>query len=220
MTRMNRAFISGENMNGQLDRLVSGELDEQDRGPVIAWLEEDPRRWRLCGLLFLESQTWSQATCGVAVRKPNEGNAGDVHPGRSRRQASEPTATDFCMSQSSRPACCCRSCLVLAARDLRQREQLPDAGDQIATDRLGNPSHSGITPVLAELPVESSSARFAAIHHSITRRAKVGNLAEYRGRYGSGLRSPTVGAAGIPGPPRTPLRVRAVARRPAGRRSH
>ncbi len=58
---MNRAFMSGEYMNGQLDRLVSGELDEQDRGPVLAWLEEDPRRWRLCGLLFLESQTWSQA---------------------------------------------------------------------------------------------------------------------------------------------------------------
>ncbi len=39
---------------------------------------------------------------------------------------------------------------------MRQHDQLPDAGDQIATDRLGNPSHSDITPVMAELPVESS----------------------------------------------------------------
>jgi hypothetical protein len=48
-------------MATQLERLVVGELDEAARQPVIAWLDEEPRRWRLCGLLFLEAQTWTEA---------------------------------------------------------------------------------------------------------------------------------------------------------------
>jgi hypothetical protein len=48
-------------MAAELERLVSGELDEQARAPLIAWLDAEPRRWRLCGLLFMESQTWSDA---------------------------------------------------------------------------------------------------------------------------------------------------------------
>jgi hypothetical protein len=48
-------------MGDLIDRLVSGELDETARGRVIAWLEAEPARWRLCGLAFLESQMWSHA---------------------------------------------------------------------------------------------------------------------------------------------------------------
>jgi hypothetical protein len=48
-------------MPAQIERLVAGELSEPARGPVIAWLDEQPSRWRMCGLLFLEAQTWSQA---------------------------------------------------------------------------------------------------------------------------------------------------------------
>jgi hypothetical protein len=48
-------------MAAQLERLVCGELDEPARAPLIAWLDAEPSRWRLCGLLFLEAQTWSQA---------------------------------------------------------------------------------------------------------------------------------------------------------------
>src|SRR5258707_481533 len=46
---------------GLLDRLVCGELDELPRGRLLEWLDEDPLRWRACGLAFLEAQTWSQA---------------------------------------------------------------------------------------------------------------------------------------------------------------
>jgi hypothetical protein len=49
------------NMANELERLVCGELDEAARRPLIAWLDEEPRRWRLCGLLFLEAQTWTEA---------------------------------------------------------------------------------------------------------------------------------------------------------------
>jgi hypothetical protein len=151
---MNRAFVSGENMNGQIDRLVSGDLDEQDRGPVIAWLEEDPRRWRLCGLLFLESQTWSQALaewpCGNLTKEmPVTRRAVVADKSQKRRRQILNVAILAASVLLS-------FCLGFATRNTSQRDQLSDAGDQIATDRLGSPSHSGINPVFAELPVESS----------------------------------------------------------------
>ncbi len=47
-------------MHGLLEQLVASELDEADRARVIDWLDADPGRWRLCGLAFLEAQTWSE----------------------------------------------------------------------------------------------------------------------------------------------------------------
>jgi hypothetical protein len=47
-------------MHGLLERLVASELDEADRARVLAWLDADAGRWRLCGLAFLEAQTWSE----------------------------------------------------------------------------------------------------------------------------------------------------------------
>ncbi len=51
-------------MIGLVDRLVCGELDETARRHLLAWLEADPIRWRLCGVAFLEAQTWSAAIGG------------------------------------------------------------------------------------------------------------------------------------------------------------
>jgi hypothetical protein len=48
-------------MTDRLERLACGELDQAARQPLIDWLERDPRRWRLCGLAFLEAQSWSTA---------------------------------------------------------------------------------------------------------------------------------------------------------------
>lgn len=55
-------------IEGQLDRLVCDELDEAGRARLLAWLDEDPRRWRSCGLAFLEAQTWSRALSGSGLR--------------------------------------------------------------------------------------------------------------------------------------------------------
>src|SRR5262245_35380428 len=55
------ANVENANFPSLLDRLVCGELDETARGRVLAWLEQDPSRWRVCALAFLEAQTWSQA---------------------------------------------------------------------------------------------------------------------------------------------------------------
>ena len=46
----------------QIDRLVSGDLPEPDRRSLLAWLDEEPTRWRGCALAFLEAQVWEQAT--------------------------------------------------------------------------------------------------------------------------------------------------------------
>lgn len=48
-------------MQAQIDRLVMGELPEPERRNLLAWLDEDGRRWRMCALAFLECQTWEAA---------------------------------------------------------------------------------------------------------------------------------------------------------------
>lgn len=48
-------------MPGQVDRLVCGELDETSRQQLLAWLEAEPARWRMCGVAFLEAQAWARA---------------------------------------------------------------------------------------------------------------------------------------------------------------
>src|SRR5262245_14442224 len=59
--------VADDNFPSLLDRLVCGELDEMARGHVLDWLEQDPARWRVCGLAFLEAQTWSQALGDACV---------------------------------------------------------------------------------------------------------------------------------------------------------
>ena len=69
-----------DGVTARIDRLVSGDLPEADRRSLIAWLDEEPARWRVCALAFLEAQVWEQATtqaagdvqCG-AVTAPGSG---------------------------------------------------------------------------------------------------------------------------------------------------
>src|SRR5262245_12171391 len=72
-------------MQAQIDRLVSGELSDSERRSVLAWLDEDVRRWRPCAIAFLEAQTWEAAAsslsaCGVttAERSASEGKPAPV----------------------------------------------------------------------------------------------------------------------------------------------
>src|SRR5260370_29754437 len=64
---------SERELPGLLDRLVCGELDELPRGRLLEWLDEDPLRWRACGLAFLEAQTWSQALGQWPLRELGSG---------------------------------------------------------------------------------------------------------------------------------------------------
>ena len=58
-------------MTAMLEQLACGELDDAKRSAVLSWLEKDPRRWRICGLAFLEAQSWSEAM-GDWPTAPNE----------------------------------------------------------------------------------------------------------------------------------------------------
>jgi hypothetical protein len=49
-----------------LDRLVDGELEEQERRECLARLEADPAGWRRCALAFLEAQAWRSAIGDLA----------------------------------------------------------------------------------------------------------------------------------------------------------
>jgi hypothetical protein len=58
---MNANSTADRALLAQLDRLVAGELPENDRRSLLAWLDEDAARWRSCALAFLEAQTWEAA---------------------------------------------------------------------------------------------------------------------------------------------------------------
>lgn len=44
----------------RFDRLVDGQLSEQQRHDLLAGLDDEPDGWRRCALAFLESQCWKQ----------------------------------------------------------------------------------------------------------------------------------------------------------------
>jgi len=49
-------------VQARIDGLVADELPEEERHNLLVWLDQDPSRWRLCALAFLEAQTWEAAT--------------------------------------------------------------------------------------------------------------------------------------------------------------
>ena len=44
----------------RFDRLVDGELDEHERGELLAGLDKEPSGWRRCALVSLEAQCWKE----------------------------------------------------------------------------------------------------------------------------------------------------------------
>ncbi|MCI0360186.1 MAG: hypothetical protein L0211_17045 [Planctomycetaceae bacterium] len=79
---MTSPLFGADVVSAQIDRLVSGDLPESDRRSLLAWLDEEPSRWRTCALAFLEAQTWEQA-----VAWPEETREGEA-PAEPRVQGS------------------------------------------------------------------------------------------------------------------------------------
>jgi hypothetical protein len=50
-----------------LDRLVDGELRDEERRPLLQRLEVEPDGWRRCALLFLEAQAWRESLCPMTA---------------------------------------------------------------------------------------------------------------------------------------------------------
>jgi hypothetical protein len=58
--------------NIPFDRLVDGELSEEERRDLLAGLDNEPGGWRRCALAFLEAQCWKQTFCGWAGKAEQE----------------------------------------------------------------------------------------------------------------------------------------------------
>jgi hypothetical protein len=58
---MNTNFNDTPLDDSRFDRLVDGELDEQQRRELLSGLDDVPGGWRRCALAFLESQCWKQS---------------------------------------------------------------------------------------------------------------------------------------------------------------
>jgi hypothetical protein len=70
-------------LTAQIDRLVAGELAEHDRRSLLAWLDEEPTRWRACALAFLEAQAWEEAAEDSGFRGQETGDRGQETLGNS-----------------------------------------------------------------------------------------------------------------------------------------
>lgn len=64
-------------MNTRFDKLVDGELNEEDRRRLLAGLDNEPDGWRRCALAFLESQCWKQAF-GESADVPSQKQAKQI----------------------------------------------------------------------------------------------------------------------------------------------
>ncbi len=84
---MNPQELGAGAMAAQLDRLAAGDLPESDRRSLLAWLDEEPTRWRACALAFLEAQVWEQAVSHENELTP--GTVGNALRGVPRVQGSE-----------------------------------------------------------------------------------------------------------------------------------
>jgi hypothetical protein len=98
----------------QIDRLVSGDLPEAERRNLLAWLDEDPVRWRRCAMAFLEVQVWQQAAeegSGFGV----QGSDGATEGVGLRGQVSERGSVVAQARGATRPAVTTRQTLAIAA---------------------------------------------------------------------------------------------------------
>jgi hypothetical protein len=53
--------MNASDENLRFDRLVDGELSEEERRELLAGLDDEPGGWRRCALAFLQAQCWRQS---------------------------------------------------------------------------------------------------------------------------------------------------------------
>jgi hypothetical protein len=135
-----------------LDRLVSGDVDEAGRAQVLTWLEADPRRWRLCGVAFLEAQAWAQ-TFGEPV-------SSTAAPARPARQAAAPVGRRAVLTLTA--VCVCAAfALGFLARDA-WRSKAPSGLAEVESKNAPS-STPGEKPVMASVDVRTGGRRAASI---------------------------------------------------------
>ncbi|MHC4402167.1 MAG: hypothetical protein ACYTG0_21065 [Planctomycetota bacterium] len=94
----------------QIDRLVSGDLDEAERSALVSRLDEEPARWRRVGLAFLEAQTWHESFAAMGhgpqsgacdMSRPDQ-RVGPVVPPqrRAKRHRAAALCRAFCVAAS------------------------------------------------------------------------------------------------------------------------
>jgi anti-sigma factor RsiW len=71
MNRLNdKAQSFGPVDDRRIDRLVDGELPDEERRALLLRLENEPDGWRRCAIAFLEAQSWRDAAGSLASPLP------------------------------------------------------------------------------------------------------------------------------------------------------
>jgi|SRR5262245_44294353 len=79
-------FVADRAVQAQLDRLAAGDLPEGERRSLLAWLDEEPRRWRACAVTFLEAQSWENAIAAWPAGGAQNALGREVPTARSARR--------------------------------------------------------------------------------------------------------------------------------------
>jgi hypothetical protein len=162
---MNDATTIDRAMQAQMDRLAVGELPESERRSLLAWLDEDVRRWRACAMAFLEAQTWEAAVVDwppatTLARSASEGNRASIcesagasvakPAGQPRPQWTAPIALAIAISLIASFAMgtvAARRWSAPPARDIARVIEQPFRAQKAANDKS--------RPVLATVPVRT-----------------------------------------------------------------
>ena len=164
-------------MENLIDRLPCGELDETARNRLLEWLEADPSRWRLCGLAFLEAQTWSQSlgSWQAVCEPPEVGKLADWQPAGRSASSARPLAAQRGRRSLLRRLLVATSIVVAFGTGLLLRDLVSTnrpAGGRVMSDSAstspGQPSSTGAAllegpnregPLLASVDIPSAKGQ-------------------------------------------------------------
>lgn len=144
---MNAKLTAENALQAQLDRLVAGDLPENDRRSLLAWLDEDVSRWRACALAFLEAQSW-EAAIGDGLLAGTEKNATAAIPVQKPQSPRGRVAWWQALSLAA------AAVLLLVAGHFSARLWSPAAPSIVKEPPAAAPDSSG--PLLASVPVRTN----------------------------------------------------------------
>ena len=65
-------------LNEELDLLVDGQLNDEERRRLLSRLDATPDGWRRCALSFVEAQMWQQDLGGIVPKR--QADVADAQP--------------------------------------------------------------------------------------------------------------------------------------------
>ncbi len=140
----------------RLDRLVDGELPDQERHELLVDLDRQPDGWRRCALAFLEAQCWRQELCGwIDARRPHPpatAEAFDEARRPSRRPGNRKLATRTTTALAMAASFLVALWLGWSVQDAFDVGRVPGPGPGVVAQSMPGPEPSDAVPAAPPPP--------------------------------------------------------------------